>query len=425
MLHIHLADNTPPLFDVLLFFWIKGFGTGAFSVRFLPMLFSSCTVIFVYLAGKRIAGMISGLTAALLFTFSTFHMYFAHEARAYSLFALLSSASLYYYFCLDERGSRRYFSGFIISNVLLAYTHYFGFLVIGAELVFSFLFLKSFPFVFRKIWLGFITWLALISPLLLFVLKRYHTVRKTGFWVTAPPWDAWYENIRKFCNEPVVAVCFLVFLVSGTVMLIRKRAYRGNPPLLILPLWFVGIYFALFGFSFWIPVFLDRYLIFLSIPLYLFIGMCIPLLSARRNYQLLLALCLSLGMAVTLNLKPGNDRDPVGMAAFVNAQKDSATAVYIAPPWLDKGLMYYCRPDLFNDEAHFDQRMEQEHWFRVYNLQEISGKLLPGTHRVVYAASGSAWLGEGAGALPDSIPGFHRILLRKFGLTDAVLVFER
>ncbi|MFI5151345.1 MAG: glycosyltransferase family 39 protein [Bacteroidia bacterium] len=425
MLRIHLADNTPPLFDLFLFGWIKFFGTGAFSVRFLPCLFSSLTVIYVFLLGKKTGGIITALGAALVFSFSSFHFYFAHEARAYSLFALLSTASLYYYFCLEEKSSRRYFFSFIGVNILLAYTHYFGFIVIGGELILSFLFLKQFPFSFRKVWLGFVIWLAFISPLIIFCLKRFNTVRRTGFWVSTPPWDAWYDNIRKFCNEPVVAICFLLLVTLGLVQMIRKKTYRHNHAVLVLPLFFFGIYFSLFFFSFIIPVFLDRYLIFLSIPFYLLVGTSISYLVKGSRMRIYLLGAVSLGMVVTVDLKPGNGRDPVGMANYIRSKKDGNTAVFIAPPWLDKGVMYYCRPDFFRDEANFDRNLESDRWFRGYSLEEAIKKTPAAIHRLLYVASGDKVVTDPKSLSGMDLSGFRYLQSAKFGQAEGVLVLER
>ncbi len=425
MLKIHLADNTPPLFDVLLFGWIRFFGISAFSVRFLPMVFSSATVIYVYLLGERIAGKISGLASALIFSFSTFQIYFAHEARAYSLFSLLSAASLYYYFSLDEKSTRRPFILFIVSNVLLAFTHYFGFIVVGAELAFSFWFIPRHPFAFRKIWLSFITWLALISPLIVFVLRRYHTVRKTGFWVSTPPLDAWYENIRKFSNQPVIAIGFLLLIGIGLVQMFRKSMFRKNLSLQILPLWFFGIYTALFVFSFHLPVFLDRYLIFLSVPFYLLIGVSIPAVTSQYRFQVLLLIVIGIAMIATTNLRPGNGRDPIKLSAFVMNKKDSSAAVLISPPWLDKGLIYYCRPDIFRREASFDKELESDRWYRIFSSQDAVGRLTNDIHRVLYVLNGADEINHLGDFLEQKPFGFKRLETRLFGNADGVVVYER
>ena len=129
------AENNPPLHFFLLHYWIKWFGISAFSVRFPSLLFSALTSVVIFKIGLKCFDIRTGITAALIFTFSTIHIYFSHEARVYSLFALLAAVSLFFYLRIIERPDERknYFL-LLLSNILLIYSHYFGFFVVFVEL---------------------------------------------------------------------------------------------------------------------------------------------------------------------------------------------------------------------------------------------------------------------------------------------------
>ena len=128
------TENNPPLFFILLHLWIKVFGISAFSVRFMPMIFSTLTVLMIYLTGKRFYSIRIGMVAALIFTFSNYHLLFAHEARVYSLFALLTAFSMYFYFQLIIRRDLRTIILLTIINLLLLYSHFFGFYILFIQL---------------------------------------------------------------------------------------------------------------------------------------------------------------------------------------------------------------------------------------------------------------------------------------------------
>src|SRR5689334_3446940 len=54
-------DGAPPLYYVLLHFWIRMFGAGDFAVRALSGVFAVATLPVLYVAGKRIGGHRVGL----------------------------------------------------------------------------------------------------------------------------------------------------------------------------------------------------------------------------------------------------------------------------------------------------------------------------------------------------------------------------
>ena len=97
-------ENNPPLFFILLHFWIKLFGISAFSVRILPLIFSGFTACMIYLTGKNFFTFRVGMLASLIFSFSNYHLLFAHEARVYSLFGLLTTVSMFLFFTMIRNG---------------------------------------------------------------------------------------------------------------------------------------------------------------------------------------------------------------------------------------------------------------------------------------------------------------------------------
>jgi uncharacterized membrane protein len=73
IIHQLYLGNNPPFFELILHFWIKMFGISPFSVRFLPMIFSSLTAVMIFLLGNKMFHFKVGLFTALLFTFSKFN----------------------------------------------------------------------------------------------------------------------------------------------------------------------------------------------------------------------------------------------------------------------------------------------------------------------------------------------------------------
>ena len=88
-------DIHPPLYYILLHFWVIPCGTSEAAVRALSALLGVALVALCYLLGTEIAGRRTGTVAALLSAMNPFQVYYAQEARMYMLMALLGAMCVY------------------------------------------------------------------------------------------------------------------------------------------------------------------------------------------------------------------------------------------------------------------------------------------------------------------------------------------
>lgn len=88
-------DQHPPLYYLLLHYWVAYRGDTASSVRLLSALFGTATIPLIYLIGKRMSGAVVGLVAALLLALSPFNLYFAQETRMYTLLMFNAAVAIY------------------------------------------------------------------------------------------------------------------------------------------------------------------------------------------------------------------------------------------------------------------------------------------------------------------------------------------
>lgn len=87
-------DGAPPLYYVLLHFWMGAFGTSDVAVRALSGVLSVATLPVAWLAGRRLGGRAVGWTLAVVLASAPFAVYYATEARMYSLVMLLTACGL-------------------------------------------------------------------------------------------------------------------------------------------------------------------------------------------------------------------------------------------------------------------------------------------------------------------------------------------
>lgn len=88
-------DQHPPLYYLLLHFWVGFFGDSPYFARLLSALFGTATIPVIYLIGKRISGTVVGLSAAVFLALSLFNIYFAQETRMYTLLTFNASVAIY------------------------------------------------------------------------------------------------------------------------------------------------------------------------------------------------------------------------------------------------------------------------------------------------------------------------------------------
>jgi mannosyltransferase len=125
-------EVTPPLYLILAGL-TQGIGDPMTSLRWVPMLAGVACIPLTYLLGTWTVGRRAALTGAAVAALSPFLIFYATEARAYSLLMLLSlGATLALIKAVNEDGSRWWWGLYALLSCAVMYTHYTGaFVLIG------------------------------------------------------------------------------------------------------------------------------------------------------------------------------------------------------------------------------------------------------------------------------------------------------
>ncbi len=118
------SDTSPPLYYLLLHFWIHWFGISETSLRGLSAFLESlCVPIFCLLAKKILADKRAVTIAMSLFALCAFQVEYAQEARFYGLLLFLALASVYSAIAFLEMGSISSFGCVTLSLTAGLYAH--------------------------------------------------------------------------------------------------------------------------------------------------------------------------------------------------------------------------------------------------------------------------------------------------------------
>jgi mannosyltransferase len=118
------GELNPPLYFLLLHYWVIWFGYSETALRAMSLAFGILTIPMIFTVAKELFTPLTGLISALILSLSRFHIYFSQEARSYSLMGLLTLVSFYFLIKLiKENNARLDEVGYILVNSLLLYTH--------------------------------------------------------------------------------------------------------------------------------------------------------------------------------------------------------------------------------------------------------------------------------------------------------------
>ncbi|GIW62426.1 MAG: hypothetical protein KatS3mg090_0252 [Patescibacteria group bacterium] len=277
--YLSAKDFTPPLYYLVLKFWMIFFGDSELAVRSLSfILYLACIyMFFLILEALKLKGRILYI---LTFIFASFPsiLYYAFEARPYIMLVLLSLIFYYSILVYDRRLN-------LISGFLGIFTHYFFvFNIISQYLFCRFVDKgkKHRPFLNNVFFL-----LVLFSPWLFFLIYIKSYIFHSDFWVQPLTPYEYFESFfwvltgyikgwePKFGLTSITSLILNVFLAWAIFDLFKnykkdKRKFVEKDGLLFFCWALIPVVFAL-SISVFKPSFVPRYLIFTVPGLFLFL----------------------------------------------------------------------------------------------------------------------------------------------------------
>ena len=330
-----INENNPPLHFIIIKLIIYLFGFSEFALRFFSVLCMSFSLYFVYKSAQYIKGWESGIIASTLMLFSNLILVYSHQVRAYALLVLLASMGYYFIIKVIKKGNWSDIFGLGFSIGLLAYNHFMG-IVFSCFLASSlFLYWKD-PNTRKNLFVSFTIGVLLYAPYLPIFVTRFLD-SSGGTWVQPPEgiMDI-YILFWKFFNKPIPTVLAIILFVTGNVIWYKKdKIILLNHALLYLS--FIG----LFLLSLVIPLYLDRYLIFIAPVLYVQIGLNISriqkIVPLKLKWgSLILPILLMLTFKIDSDINQSQDKKWAEIEKF-----KKNTAVIVDPKWERLNYCYY------------------------------------------------------------------------------------
>jgi hypothetical protein len=449
-----MGDNNPPLFEIVLHFWIEIFGLSPMSVRFPSLLFSLTTIFISFHIVRKIATSQIAFLTILFLTVSNYFIYFTHEARTYSLFLMLAMLSIYLIIRITEMKGQRlgHWIAWWMVCTLMIYAHYFGlFVLVGQSAFFVFIqridkaILKKFALLAGAILLAY-------SPYLPEVFSRFMISSETGTWVKPTEnLGNLHDMIYWFGNRNKYVYLLFISLLYGAVWkyfyttdlhAILKRIII----LVLLPVFFLtsfSIYFTIpfiwrvteldvftvfftasgfllfflaffrdsanfpfrlfvigsfllplltfFAVSFYIPIWVDRYLVFVLPCFFIALAIAADSLFKGRYFYVVGLVCL-LASAATFNPATSDHNDVDLLADYVHEIATEESIIIINPMPFEKTFIYHYDRELFGKYDDFTEALAREKIYSVYSSDDLNEVLKTPTNHIIYIDAFSDFL---------------------------------
>jgi hypothetical protein len=251
-------------------------------------------------------------------------LWYSQEARAYALFALLTSVSLLYFVRALRRGRRRDLTGWGIASALALGTHYFAVFPIAAEALW--LLRRRGRASLRGLWIVAFAGLLLV-PLAIHQMSIGHAEWIGNHALFHRLWEAGVTfmvgetgDIIARPEHPLLALAPFLLVVAALALLLRRGERRERRA--------AGVPLAIAGAAVGIPVLLAlaspgkdyvlaRNLMPALVPLLVAVAVSVTLRGARRGGFALggALVAYSLGFCVWASLSPALQRPDWGAVA--------------------------------------------------------------------------------------------------------------
>ncbi|MBI1287838.1 MAG: hypothetical protein GC178_09685 [Flavobacteriales bacterium] len=445
--------NNPPLYEMVLHYWIDLFGIGQVSVRMPSLIFSILTVFGVFYLIRLIADVWNALSVAIMYSLCNYFIYISHEARAYALFWFLMVLSFNLVLRLMRSENLRPVSlvlALAVVNILMLYTHYFAIPIVLMQFaVISFMYGRPFA---RLKWLLLafgVQFVGFIPSLSVFV-GRFSDSASNGTWIK-PVENLghlhevifWFSNsqewlyaillallygavfkwslveLRSILFRTIVQVVILVLFVVGLsffipmpfiwhvtawkpftfifigllallVAMLFFLSYRKYPMRSLFLIMFVVPWLSMFAVSFVVPVFIDRYILFIAPFFFATLFVAVNYLFGKRTFYV--QLLLIGGMLAATSPSFTFHPNLNSLMALVKENKQAETTVILNPAYFDVTFAYYYDQEIFKDYRDISERLRSKNIYSVYDANGLPEKM--GNSVVLVDAYGSEFFPE-------------------------------
>jgi hypothetical protein len=281
-----IGDVSPYLWESLLKMYFKIFGYIPEIGRYFPLFFGILSIPFIGILSYQVKKDNSFLLTILLISINIYLIKYSQETRVYSLVFLLATINLIFYYkiiSLDLTFSKKIyiFLLFTGSSILNFSTHPFLLIIFFSQVacsIYAFFILKNKNLLF---------FLSIPFILIIYIFTNYDYLLSnlsiTDYFVKHENWKFYYNfYFSRFFGSKIMGLIYLSTLIFLIINFRKKILFTSNN---YLPLIFVLFFSYLIPLSYGLirhPILIDRYIIFVLIPIIILLSSLITEIDNKK-----------------------------------------------------------------------------------------------------------------------------------------------
>lgn len=350
----HKFAENPPLYLIVIRFWVNIFGNGEFAFRFPSVIFGSLSIPVFYFITKQFVSKKIALICSILLIFSPIHIYYSQEARCYSLFILLSFISTYFFVKLmnSSKGKIADKLGYISSITAMLYTHYYSIFLILAHILLILLQSKK-----KKNWIFLYSLIVLLfTPWMTAFLLQLSGL-STGSWVQRIVFQkGLIDNLFFFSpynNSFPISYFFIFLFFLGIIKTFFTITFTKPYLKYLLLLWFsISILVPLALSQIFQPFFVYRFTFISLAPYIIYVSIGLEWLTKYKIIlfiSIILIIYLSISNMANIPFVPVENWKAV-LSDLVQDNNKSGIPLLVNPetPATEMAVEYYSRGKQLN-----------------------------------------------------------------------------
>jgi len=338
-------DFSPPLF-----YWIEHvmlmFGKTEEILRFVPAVLGVLTIPLIYFVGKEFLDRNVGIIAAIAATFSPFLIFYSQEARAYSMTVFFIAFAMIFYLKALKNNDIKNWALFGLLSAFAFWSHYYVFVLIAALVIYAIgIQMMDIRKNIKKLGLVLLSVLVfslVCLPIIIVTIQRFFIRTAEAPKFGAQGFDIIYSTLLQISGSGEILLFLYVFLfIAGLVHLSLSNKKQA---LFLISLLFLT-FFISYILSYKLPM-NPRYLIFLSIPIYIGIGAAYGVFYRLWNnpgiVYVMMAILVLVNVPTLLNYYSGYSKDDWrGFSGQLQDITKDGDTIVLVPGYMNQPLDYY------------------------------------------------------------------------------------